>query len=348
MVMVLVLKPTGEVEREVDLPAGGFPFAVAAGRIDGDSLEDLVVSCVGPESRIAFFQGWGGGKFAGAVFLPTISSPRNLQLLDLDGDGHQDLLISSSGEVALQRGSGDGGFSGPVKLAETATGLFSDAAVADLDGDGKPELLVAETLGNRVLLYRGKGGGEFQSSGELSLRGSPQSIELVDLNGDGLPDITTANSGSESISILRNKGSLEFGEPVDYYPGIAPLGHRSADVDGDGNPDLVAFSEDRAVVLLGHPELSVRGHFRRGDANLDGEMDLADAVRTVSWLFQGGPPLPCEDGADSNDDGVLDLGDAIYLLDRLFTGGKPLPPPGPKLCGPDPTPDGLAECPEDC
>ncbi|MGE4603247.1 MAG: hypothetical protein AAEJ65_10120, partial [Planctomycetota bacterium] len=51
----------------------------------------------------------------------------------------------------------------------------------------------------------------------------------------------------------------------------------------------------------------------------------------------------CDDSADSNDDGDLNIADAVNTLSGLFNNG-PLPPdPGPTTCGFDPTSDSL-EC----
>ena len=89
--------------------------------------------------------------------------------------------------------------------------------------------------------------------------------------------------------------------------------------------------------------------FRRGDANADGAIDIADAVCVLGYLF-GGAADPCAarvprclDAADANDDGAVDIGDAVKILGHLFGGGGPLPPPG-GACGIDPTDDGLPPC----
>ena len=66
--------------------------------------------------------------------------------------------------------------------------------------------------------------------------------------------------------------------------------------------------------------------FLRGDSNADGEVDLSDAVYSLSWLFLGGPRLSCEDAADTDDDGRLNVTDAVYTLNFLFLGGA-VPPP---------------------
>jgi len=66
--------------------------------------------------------------------------------------------------------------------------------------------------------------------------------------------------------------------------------------------------------------------FTRGDVNMDGEIDLADATYLVNYLFAGGPePIPLEAG-DANCSGDVDLADAVYIVNYLFIGGPPPPP----------------------
>ncbi len=81
--------------------------------------------------------------------------------------------------------------------------------------------------------------------------------------------------------------------------------------------------------------------FRRGDANLDDEVNLTDAITILGVLFAGVENPGCDDARDADDDGQLVLSDAIYLLNHLFAGGAPPPAPFPD-CGDDPTPDGFA------
>lgn len=80
--------------------------------------------------------------------------------------------------------------------------------------------------------------------------------------------------------------------------------------------------------------------FRRGDVDDSGGVNLTDAVRLLSVLFDITRDFPCYDAADADDSGRVQLTDAVYLLSFLFQQGSPPPSPFP-TCGADPTPDEL-------
>ncbi|MCA8960338.1 MAG: hypothetical protein KDC38_07485 [Planctomycetes bacterium] len=80
--------------------------------------------------------------------------------------------------------------------------------------------------------------------------------------------------------------------------------------------------------------ISVPGEFRRGDANQDGTINIADPIYMLGFLFGGGPGSTCADSMDFNDDELLDVADPITGLSYLFV-SQPIPAPGPN-CGPDP------------
>jgi hypothetical protein len=80
--------------------------------------------------------------------------------------------------------------------------------------------------------------------------------------------------------------------------------------------------------------------FRRGDANTDGTVNVADAVCMLGHLFTGGAAPGCLDAGDANDDGVVNIADALALLNHLFARAGDLPEPF-GACGEDPTEDVL-------
>jgi hypothetical protein len=105
----------------------------------------------------------------------------------------------------------------------------------------------------------------------------------------------------------------------------------SQDTDLDGIPDECQLPE-----------------FRRGDANADGQQNIADAVRMLEALFQG-VAVPCQVALDANGDAAVNIADPVRLLGYLFSGQPPLPPPFPG-CGGEMPPSGLtcgafAACP---
>ena len=75
-------------------------------------------------------------------------------------------------------------------------------------------------------------------------------------------------------------------------------------------------------------EYSSAGVFVRGDANGDGQVNLADAIRTLFHLFAGGQ-IKCLDAADVQNDGVVNLSDPIATLNYLFRAGTPPAAPFP-------------------
>ena len=79
--------------------------------------------------------------------------------------------------------------------------------------------------------------------------------------------------------------------------------------------------------------------FHRADSNGDGQVDLADGIFTLNFLFLGGRRPSCSDAADADDGGGIELTDAVFTFTFLFLGGGSPPEPGPDVCGTDPTDD---------
>ncbi len=97
------------------------------------------------------------------------------------------------------------------------------------------------------------------------------------------------------------------------------------------------------MIFVGAVVCPASENFIRGDANVDGEVDISDALATLGFLFRSDPAtIACDDAADANDDGGVDISDAIATLNFLFVGNGEIPAPGANSCGPDPTTDPLS------
>jgi len=186
----------------------GAPFGIAAGRIDADRNDDLVVSA-SDTGEVVILHGNGDGTFqtddiddryalvAGEVG-PT---PGGLVLQDLDGDGDADIAVVDSDfsdAVWVLLGNGDGTFARPP--AFYLVGVFPEAvAVGDFNGDRIPDLVTADSFGtdelaNSVSVLVGIGDGTFAPAQSFEVHESPFGVTVGDFNGDRVDDIVTANA----------------------------------------------------------------------------------------------------------------------------------------------------------
>ena len=91
-----------------------------------------------------------------------------------------------------------------------------------------------------------------------------------------------------------------------------------------------------------------QSQFIRADSNDDGNVNIADVVCTLLFLFGGDDGVcrldTCLDARDSNDDGQVNISDALFHLNVFFTDGqRQIPSPFPD-CGLDPTPGDPLGC----
>ena len=109
-----------------------------------------------------------------------------------------------------------------------------------------------------------------------------------------------------------------------------------------GIANLVIFSDGVAPATVdGSIESVPAVNFRRGDANHDSTVNIADPIFILAALFSAGDLPSCLDAADANDDAKVDIADPVTILSVLFAGlGSPLP--APNDCGVDPTEDSLS------
>ncbi len=146
------------------------------------------------------------------------------------------------------------------------------------------------------------------------------------------PEIVVAGI-EQPIAVVQ----IEAPEPPERPdPAVSFL---SRDLEVIARPGVTSFEKTRVVAV---------DTFVRGDANVSGEVDIADAIGILRYLFRGETSVTCVKAADANDDGKINVSDPIAIVLRLVAGRAPLPEP--TSCGADPTPDALlcdlpATCP---
>lgn len=173
-------------------------------------------------------------------------------------------------------------------------------------------------------------------------------------NDDGEPVDTDVAVSGVSEMMLSNRGDFPDGEWLPYdisYPGWLLEPEVDEDIatvfarfrDRTGNVSETVHASVR-IGETGTGCVETGDCFRRGDVDGDGELTIGDAIANLSYLFLGIFEPTCLDAHDFDDSGNVDIGDSISSLGFQFLGLPPSPAPGPRTCGPDPSPDRLGDC----
>ena len=195
--------------------AGSRPFALAAGDIDGDADQDLIVADT--FDGVQVFRNNGAGNFSELGSSPEHagSFPGGLALADLDADSDLDLAVANGGDddVSILRNNGRGNFIEEAASPATDHQPFGVVA-ADLDDDGDPDLAITNQGRHDVTILRNNGHAAFSQPAF-----SPEVVDLTplgivarDFDGDTDTDLAVADRGSDGVSILDNTGSGNFVE----------------------------------------------------------------------------------------------------------------------------------------
>ncbi|MGC4056407.1 MAG: FG-GAP-like repeat-containing protein [Paludibaculum sp.] len=104
----LLGKPGGGFNPVVEIPTEFGPQDIGIGDLDGDGIPDLAIAHCCGDTALGFYRGVGDGTFSAETFLPIVSSPYILKLIDYDGDGRLDVVVgaqgvSSTGALAFLR-----------------------------------------------------------------------------------------------------------------------------------------------------------------------------------------------------------------------------------------------------
>lgn len=245
----------------------------------------------------------------------------------------------------IGHGEGFGGgvyIAGPSSAGFTNATILANSALSGWNGPGTGGGVYANTL---VALPP-----SFQNS---VIR---DNVAMLDAQTSGFLILVYSNVQGGTGGTLFDADPLYLvGPDGDYYLSQVATGQAvdSPNVDaGDpmaallgGTTTRIDQIPDTGIIDVGFQFPAPAGaQFVRGDCNVDGAENLADAVWLLTSLFpqMPVPPLACEDACDGNDDGSINISDAVTILNALF-GSPATPLPAPiGSCGSDPTLDTLS------
>jgi hypothetical protein len=328
---VLLQKPAapGTFATGVHYGIQGAPSGMAAGDLRGTGSIDLAVSNYSKATISVLLEtGVHTAQYQAAINVPTTvagqptqgGQPNDVQIADINGDGHPDLVIAAvtldgtEGNLVIvpQDPSNPGHFLTPVSYALPYLGY--GVAVGDLNGDGLPDIAVTnfDVNGNNgtvsIFFQDPSNPGTFQPRVDVYGGGQPVGIKIADLNGDGLADIVVSNQGAGLGDTNLNDGPgctvilQDPAAPAAFQSGVSYYTSNSValavgDLNGDGRPDIVLVStsppsgviqvllQDKSnpgvfLAPVAYSGISSPAGVAIGDLNGDGHPDIALADST--------------------------------------------------------------------
>ncbi len=276
--------------------------AFGLGDFDLDGDPDIVLS---DGELLAIGDNNGSGQFTFTTLDGfTAEYLTNADIVDLDGDGDSDLLLSDfSGDVVTWLE-----FEGETWTQHTiGTGYYpQDADVADVDGDGDLDVVYTSLLGHPCYIALQTATGWDVSEPDIRPNQASQ-VELADYDGDGDIDIVCGAS-TGYLTMYTNDGQVP---PNWEYTDLGDIEASSLKAANFGQNDYVEFVaasyDQQPRNVLGYryvygewhsSVITTNDHFDCGidigDVDGDGRLDVLSAdYNQISWL-QYNVPTPGE------------------------------------------------------
>ncbi|RUL87219.1 FG-GAP repeat domain-containing protein [Tautonia sociabilis] len=251
----------GRPRRIATGPASETGSALAVGDLDRDGRSDLAL--ITSQEVITVLQQEDGSLGRPERLPHTAPRPGVLKLVDIDGDGGDDLSILSGGDdyPIRIRFSRPGGRLGPEERFEIASARA--VAYGELDGEPGQEVLTIESQTGRAVVHalrRGPAPGE-ERKGRLIVYPLPpgstrnRALAVGDLNGDGRPDVVTTDPSNAQVFVTLQDDPKSGLGAVTTYPGlVGGSALRLSDLDGDGRDELIVLSQQEKQIGLSRLE----------------------------------------------------------------------------------------------
>jgi len=182
---------------------------LAVGDINGDKLQDVVVTDPEGAQVIVYLQTPGAGLVQAEVF-PSLDGAEQIRVADLDGDKKAEVVVLSPREKSIGVSRMEGArLTFPITMTTDKEPVCLE--VADLNADGKLEIVyvardrTASTTKYVLQALSAVGGGwkPYKFGEEVGLaftiKGTPEKLLALDFNGDGRQDFLVLLEGKPPV-----------------------------------------------------------------------------------------------------------------------------------------------------
>ncbi len=229
--------------------------ALAVGDLNGDGLNDLVLL---GDTQLYVFMQKPDHTFGDPDKLPYSGSVKAVQVLDIDGDGRQDLLLvnwESPTPFRFRLQTAEGKLGPEIYFPFDPIRSFG---ADDLESNKTQIVTIAENSGRAQIsefvrkpaetLSGAFKQGQFQVLPLIKSERTRRGTIWADVNGDGLPDLLVAEPESGQISIYLQKpdGTLDAPKEFSTLTGVSDIA--VGDWNGDGRPSIFLLSSDERQI----------------------------------------------------------------------------------------------------
>lgn len=232
------------------------PNALTEGDLDGDGRTDLVLLAEGHVYLLAQKEGEGISE---PEKIPYSGVVKAVQVLDVDGNGRDDLLLvnwDSTNPLRFRLQGASGQLSPEIHMTlPSIRSYWAD----DLDGDQRMELITIAQKSGRAQVSNLKASPAEKLSGELhkgQFQVLPQTksgkarrgLVWADINRDQLTDLLVSEPDSGQLTVYLQQAGGTLGEAKTFptLTGVTDIG--VADWDGDGRADIFVLSGDERQI----------------------------------------------------------------------------------------------------
>ena len=324
-----------DIEQIVDQDLGRIVNTVEVD-LNNDSVMDLVTATNHINGTLRTHINSSNGTFDEGVWMEGAYIDVSLITADMDNDGDDDLIASSSWEVYWYDNHGDGQLTEFPILSLTQDYGINNIIATDVDGNGFSDVIISNWNTNSIIIAYNYGGNNFSDPIIISDNiNNPNTLTSGDLDGDGDEDILAHSSDDVKYIWFENvdgafilHGSRDRHSVNDWRTNSTTMSkeYSFAIIDDDLNEDIV-FSHTTTGTSDQYFQM-IQGD-REGD--FDAPIALSSLVNSSNdskfWLVDANNDDYTDLVQQYNNDQIitfLNLGDGTFMGPGLITSFEPL------------------------